>query len=102
MKNEPKIVEVQPFGGFNQELSYGVPIALINKIKVGCLVRITLGNRRLTGIITSLESKKNKADYKLKFISSLVQDDPVLNLELIQLARWMCTYYYTSIERVLE
>ncbi|MDA8823662.1 primosomal protein N' [Opitutales bacterium] len=102
MKNEPKIVEVQPFGGFNQELSYGVPIALINKIKIGCLVRITLGNRRLTGIITSLESKKNKADYKLKFISSLVQDDPVLNLELIQLARWMCTYYYTSIERVLE
>jgi len=102
VKTEPKIVEVQPFGGFNQELSYGVPDSLENKIQVGCLVRITLGNRRLTGIITSLESKKNQANFKLKFISSLVQDAPVLNLELIQLARWMCSYYYTSIESVLE
>mgnify|MGYP007000395168 len=51
MKAEPKIVEVQPFGGFNQELSYGVPVALVNKVQVGCLVRITLGNRRLTGMI---------------------------------------------------
>ena len=102
MKTESKIVEVQPFGGFNQELSYGVPDSLDNKIQVGCLVRITLGNRRLTGIITSLESKKNQANFKLKFISSLVQDAPVLNLELIQLARWMCSYYYTSIESVLE
>ena len=88
MKAEPKIVEVQPFGGFNQELSYGVPVALVNKVQVGCLVRITLGNRRLTGMITSLESRENKADFKLKFISSLVQNDPSPQAEeKIQISR---------------
>jgi primosomal protein N' (replication factor Y) len=102
VKNKFKIVEVQPFGGFNQALSYGVSSKLESKIKIGSLVRITLGSRRLNGIVISLDSKIKDFNFELKFISSLVQDEPVLNGELIALARWMSSYYYTSVEHVLE
>ena len=97
-----KIIEVQPFGGFDQVLSYGVPEKLISKIKIGCLVRISLGNRRTTGLVCSLIPKEKPSANKLKFISSLVQEQPVLNEELIRLARWMSSYYASSVENVLD
>jgi primosomal protein N' (replication factor Y) len=97
-----KIIEVQPFGGFDKSLSYGVPKGLLNKIQIGCLVRISLGNRKTMGIVLSLNPKDKPPPNKLKFILSLVQEQPVLNEELIRLARWMCSYYASSIDHVLE
>ena len=97
-----KIIEVQPFGGFDQVLTYGVPEKLISKIKIGCLVRISLGNRRTTGLVCSLVPKEKPSASKLKFISSLVQEQPVLNEELIRLACWMSSYYASSVENVLD
>ena len=97
-----KIIEVQPFGGYDQALSYGVPQSLINRIQIGCLVRISLGRRNTIGIVLSLSPKERPPVNKLKFITSLVQEQPVLNEELIRLARWMCTYYASSIDHVLE
>ena len=97
-----EIIEVQPFGGYDQALSYGVPKSLISRIQIGCLVRISLGRRNTIGIVLSLTPKERPPVNKLKFITSLVQEQPVLNEELIRLARWMCTYYASSIDHVLE
>ncbi len=102
INSQVNIIEVQPFGGYDQALTYGVPENLIMKIKVGCLVRISLGRRQTIGIVLSLSPKENPPENKLKDISSLVQQEPVLNKELIKLARWMCSYYGSSIDSVLE
>ena len=97
-----KVVEVQAFGGFEKPLSYSVPIQMISKIQIGCLVRIPLGKRKVIGIVSSLAPKEKPTENKLKNILSLVQEKPVLNGELIKLARWMSTYYASSIDNVLE
>ena len=82
MTKNTKFVQVQPLGGFSQALSYGVPKSLEKNIKVGSLVRISVGSRRLNGIVTSFSQAEATHHYKLKDVSSIVQKDPVLNFEL--------------------
>jgi len=102
LNTSPKMIEVQAFGGFEKPLSYGVPVQMLSRIKVGCLVRVPLGNRKVIGIVSSLEPKDKPNENKLKNILSLVQEKPVLNEELIKLARWISIYYASSIDNVLE
>ena len=102
MTKNTKFVQVQPLGGFSQALSYGIPKSLEKNIKVGSLVRISVGSRRLNGIVTSFSQAEATHHYQLKDVSSIVQKDPVLNDELIRLAIWISSYYYSSIEYVLE
>ena len=96
------MIEVQPFGGYDQALTYNVPLNLTAKMRVGCLVRISLGRRQTIGIVLSLSPRESPPKNKLKAITSLVQEEPVLNDELIKLGRWMSSYYGSSIDSVLE
>ena len=94
-------IEVQPLAGFDQLLTYGVSDKLIPIIKVGCLVQIPLGRRRVLGVVFSLRSEEEIASGKLRYISHLVQVEPVLNHDLIQLSKWISCYYSCSMESVL-
>lgn len=102
MNPQANIIEVQPFGGYDQALTYSVPPNLTAKMRVGCLARISLGRRQTIGIVLSLSPRESPPKNKLKSITSLVQEEPVLNDELIKLGRWMSTYYGSSIDSVLE
>ena len=94
-------IEVQPLVGFDQLLTYGVSEKFISTIKIGCLVQIPLGRRRVLGVVFSLHSSEEIATEKLRFISHLVQQEPVLNQDLIRLSKWISSYYSCSMESVL-
>ena len=97
-----RLIEIQAFGGFDKPLSYRAPEYLSEKIKIGCLVRIPLGHRKVIGVVTSLNPNQEPDSTKLKNILSLVQESPVLNEELINLARWIAIYYASTIDIVME
>jgi len=59
-------IEVQPLVGFDQLLTYGVTEKFSARIKLGCLVQIPLGRRRVLGVVFSLYSKEEIAAYKLR------------------------------------
>ena len=77
---------------------YAVPDALLGKIQPGMrvVVPFSAGNRRSEGIVLALA---DRADYeKLKDISEVLDDEPVLTPQQIQLAlfmrdRFFCTVY---------
>ena len=96
------LAEIQPMAGFNHPLTYGYSLKLAPLIKVGSIVRIPLGPRRILGVVFSLKPKDKPNAKKLKFISSVVQEEQALSTELIRLARWMTSYYSSSMESVLE
>jgi primosomal protein N' (replication factor Y) (superfamily II helicase) len=98
----PKTIEVQPLCGFNQALTYGVSQKHADLIQLGSLVTVPLGPRRTLGIVSSLSPSENLALEKLKFVSSVLREEPVLSPDLLTLARWMSEYYASSIETVLE
>ena len=95
-------VEVQPLVGFDRLLTYQVPEKLSSKIKIGSLVDVPLGRRRVTGVVFSLDSKVSIHPGKLRFLSRLVQQEPVLSPELIRFSKWISSYYSCSMEAVLE
>ena len=101
--NTAQTIEVQPLSGFKKALAYLVDEKLAPLIQLGSLVKIPLGHRKTLGIVSSLAPESTPPSVeKLKFVLSLVRDDPVLSPDLISLARWMSGYYSTSIESVLE
>ena len=97
----PTLVEVLPLAGFDQPLTYGVNESLLDALQVGSLVRIPLGVRRIMGVVSSLSPKHCPPRDKLRFVSALVQPEPVLSEELVGLAKWVSTYYASSLENTL-
>ena len=97
----PALVEVLPLAGFDQPLTYGVNESLFDALQIGSLVRIPLGVRRIMGVVSSLNPKHCPPRDKLRFVSALVQPEPVLSEELVGLAKWVSTYYASSLENTI-
>lgn len=83
---------------FDKEFDYIIPSELEESAKCGCRVTVPFGNgnRKRIGIIFDVtdfsESKR------LKKISSVLDNEPLLNSEMLSLARWIkdrtfCTLY---------
>lgn len=82
---------------FDKLYSYVIPSDLVNNAKPGVrvLVPFGFGNKSKQGIIFEICSE---SDEKLKSIISLIDEEPVLNEEMLLLAKYMhesvfCTYY---------
>lgn len=83
---------------FDSPFSYSVPPALEQEIRPGCRVMVPFGsgNRKRQGLV--LELKEEQLDMALKEVTSLVDREPILNQEQLQLLhllhdRVFCTYY---------
>ncbi len=82
---------------FDKTFSYVVPESLTDVIKVGCRVRVPFGggNKGRQGIVASFSKGNGEG---LKEVSALLDTDPVLSKELLEMAEFMqkhyfCTYY---------
>jgi primosomal protein N' (replication factor Y) (superfamily II helicase) len=99
---DEEFVEVLPFGGFGEALSYKVPALLSGRVSPGCLVRIPLQRRIVTGIVLKGATRPAYDATKLKSLVDLTWDHHVLSPDLLKLASWMSTYYACSKESALE
>jgi len=100
-KGTPSMVEVLPLGGYDLPLTYAVKASLFETLKIGSLVRVPLGVRRVIGVVSSTTPTHNPVPEKLRFVYSLVQPEPVLSKELVKLAKWVSAYYACSLESTL-
>ncbi len=101
LKTKPFLVEVLPLGGLDKALTYGAEESFENSLKVGTLVRIPLGRRGTLGIVSSLDPMHVPDPQKLRQVSAIVQPEPVLNSELVNLAKWIAAYYSSTLESAL-
>ncbi len=75
--------------------TYIIPIALLNRAKLGCRVEVVFGKqKKYAGIIKSVFS--NKPAYPTKEILNVLDDDPILFLQQLKLWQWMGEYYMCS------
>lgn len=70
---------------------------------IGSRVQVPFGNRQLTGIVIApiIKEELSVAASKLKKVS-MVLDDPCLSKDLVDLARWIASYYLVPIGMVYE
>ena len=75
--------------------TYAIPIHLKDKVKPGCRVEVVFGtHKKYAGIIKSVLNKK--PTYPTKEILNVLDDDPILYPQQLQLWQWMSEYYMCS------
>ncbi len=80
--------------------TYDVPERLDDRVRVGSLVVVPFGKRRLYGVVVALSNQFSVPETRP--IESLVDPNPVLSPEHIALARWMREEYLASLYECLE
>ena len=81
--------------------TYAVPEALRGRVKPGSRVLVPFGPRRVTGYAIA-ERRRVPGAVKLREIAALVDEEPLLTEELLDLARWMSAYYLHPLGEVLR
>jgi len=82
--------------------SYLVPKNLEEVIKVGQLVLIPFGPRKITGIVSSLTNLSNWSNLThLKSIEAVVDPTPVLDPAHLELAQFISDYYLCDLSQAL-
>jgi primosomal protein N' (replication factor Y) len=93
-------------------LDISMPVALdqsftylaTEKIPSGCRVTVPFGerNRQTVGVVLGLSQKAPDPAYRMKTILARLDDVPIYSSVLLDLARWMSSYYMHPLGEVLR
>jgi primosomal protein N' (replication factor Y) len=96
----PNFIRVIVDRSIRRELDYAVPAPLREKVVVGSRVRVPFREKSILGtVVATLEVSPATG---IKPLLELLGEKPALSPELIELARWMATYYCCPIETVMR
>jgi len=79
-----------------QVFTYAVQKQHENKIEIGLRVRAPIGKRKLEGVIVSI-SDETDFKGKVRSVSEIIDNKPILDEKLWKLIRWISRYYVTPI-----
>jgi len=94
------IVEVAVNAPLLRNFHYEVPDELAQKVELGHRVLIPFGPRTITGVCVGFPSESEVP--KLKPIRELLHPECRFDAHLLELTRWIATYYHVSWGEVLE
>ncbi|MDZ7716844.1 MAG: primosomal protein N' [Balneolaceae bacterium] len=77
-----------------QVFTYAIPDELQGDIKCGIRVWVPFQRRKAIGVVVNIHS--NKPDFNTRNIQKLLDKEPILSDELLQLTEWMHRFYYCS------
>jgi primosomal protein N' (replication factor Y) (superfamily II helicase) len=69
-------------------------------VRAGCRVLVPFGSRKLTGVV--IRTHAEPVAYDVRPVSSLRDEEPALDRELLDLAVWIAEYYCAPIGEVLR
>jgi len=72
----------------DKTFTYLIPSKLKDKVKVGIRVLVPFGKQTLEGFVLNIEKDKD-IDYELKEIIDIVDEEPVLNEEMLELGKYI-------------
>jgi primosomal protein N' (replication factor Y) len=81
--------------------TYTIPESLTGRVAPGCRVLVPFGGRRMTGYVVSFRARK-PARVRLKSLTGLLDERPLLDEALLDLARRMAEHYVHSLGEVLR
>lgn len=101
--NTPGILKVAVpiplFGTFD----YLIPASISPEHFIpGCRVRVPFGRRELIGVVLAQTDHSDVDLARLKPVSELIDNKPVLDERMLDLLRWAATYYQHPIGEVME
>ena len=80
----------------DKEFTYKVPVNMVNDIKVGCRVKVNFGKMIIEGFVLDIFSNFN-GDYEPREILELIDKEPILNDEMLELGKKIQEYTLCSL-----
>jgi primosomal protein N' (replication factor Y) len=80
-------------------LTYRVPEALSGRIEPGMRVRVPLGRQMRTGVVAGFAASPPAGE--LRSVLEILDADPFLPPDLLELCRWAARYYLASLAEVI-
>jgi primosomal protein N' (replication factor Y) len=97
---KPNYVRVIIDRAIQRELDYSVPETLADRIGIGSRVRVPFHDKSaLATVLATLEQSDAKG---IRPIEALVGEAPAISEPLLELAKWMSTYYCCPLETVMR
>ena len=82
---------------YEASYSYIIPPSLASDAVFGVRVVVPFGRRRMTGFVISVSDVRPAGDYELKTIERVIDKSPVFTENLLDLAFWMKTMYFSPV-----
>ena len=97
---KPSYIRVIIDRAIHRELDYLVPGTLSDRVKVGSRVRVPFRDKcALATVVATLDQSAAEG---IRPIEAVVGDTPALSEPLLELAKWMSTYYCCPLETVMR
>lgn len=87
--------------GLNKQLTYSVPPDLVERVRVGSIVRVPLRNRRIRGWVVSVEPAAEPAE-GISSIAAVSGRGPVFDEALLQMSRVLARRYVCPLSSFLS
>src|SRR5438552_1781128 len=97
---KPGYVRVIIDRAIHRELDYAVPEGLADRVGVGSRVRVPFRDKTALGTVVAVPEQSEAKG--IRSIEAIVGDAPILSEQLLELARWIGTYYCCPIEAVMR
>lgn len=93
-----------------QTFIYKLPESIAREAETGlsgCRVKVSFGKQKIVGYIVHVHQTPEDAgvdvsEYKLKYIDELLETEPLVTEELLELTKWISDYYYAPWGEVLK
>ena len=84
----------------HRELDYSVPETLADRIGVGSRVRVPFRDKSALATVVAIPEESDAKG--IRPIEAIVGESPILSEPLLELARWISTYYCCPVETVMR
>src|SRR5579864_9224195 len=84
----------------DRPFTYSLPETLRHRVKAGCRLIVPFGPRKMTGV--ALRCHDEPPDLTTRPALRLIDAEPVLDADLLALARWIAAYYCAPLGEVLR
>jgi len=96
-KNIAQIAIIKPLYNL---FDYEIPNTY-SDIKPGTRVSVEFGKKLTIGFVINIKKHRNIANYKLKPIIEVIDKNPILDHELLNLFLWAANYYHAPIGQII-
>src|SRR5438067_5761804 len=83
-----------------RELDYAIPEVLADRVSIGSRVRVPFRDRRALATVVALVDETSASG--IRELEAVIGESPTLSPTLLELARWLSTYYCCPIETVMR
>jgi primosomal protein N' (replication factor Y) len=97
-----KVVVDLPLRKLNKEFDYLLPDKFQNSIKIGQIVKVPFGRRKISAFVTQLDVKSDLEKSKLKEIDSIFYSESFFEQKLLDLFYWTAAYYHAYLAQVIK